>query len=105
MVQGRRRAIVSMIVAVAMFSGMDALLKLLSASYPPLEVAVLRGAASMPFMLLPVLLTGGWRTLKPQRFPMHLARGALAVVVLGGFIYAVRTLTLANAYAVFCPPP
>jgi drug/metabolite transporter (DMT)-like permease len=105
MLHGRLRAIVSMIAAVAVFSGMDALLKLLSASYPPLEVAVLRGAASMPFMLLPVILTGRWRTLKPQRFRMHLARGALAVVVLGGFIYAVRTLTLANAYAVFLSAP
>ena len=53
--QGRLRAIVSMIVAVAAFSGMDALLKMLSASYPTDEVAVLRGAASLPFMLLPVL--------------------------------------------------
>jgi drug/metabolite transporter (DMT)-like permease len=103
MVHGRLRAIVSMIAAVAVFSGMDALLKLLSATYPPLEVAVLRGAASMPFMLLPVILTGRWRTLRPQRFRMHLARGALAVVVLGGFIYAVRTL--ANAYAVFLSAP
>ena len=63
-----------MIAAVAVFSGMDALLKFLSANYPPLEVAVLRGAASMPFMLLPVLLSGRWRTLKPERFRMHLAR-------------------------------
>ena len=42
--QGRLRAIVSMLTAVAAFSGMDTLLKLLSASYPPMQVAVLRGA-------------------------------------------------------------
>ena len=36
---------------------------------------------------------------------MHLLRGALAVVVLGGFIYAVRALSLANAYAVFLSAP
>ena len=36
---------------------------------------------------------------------MHLLRGALAVVVLGGFIYAVRTLSLANVYAVFLSAP
>jgi len=44
------------------FSGMDALLKLLSAHYPPMEVTVLRGAASLPFMLLPLLVTGGGAT-------------------------------------------
>ena len=103
--QGRSRAIGLMIAAVAVFSVMDALLKLLSAHYPPLEVAVLRGGASLPFILLPVLITGRWRDLRPHRLAMHLLRGALAVVVLGGFIYAVRALSLANAYAVFLSAP
>jgi drug/metabolite transporter (DMT)-like permease len=102
---GRLRAIASMIVAVAAFSGMDALLKLLASSYPPMQVAVLRGAASLPFMLLPIALTGRWHLLKPRRLPMHLLRGALQVLVLGCFIYAVRRLTLANAYAVFLSAP
>ena len=56
--EARLRAIALMIAAVAVFSGMDALLKLLSAHYPPMEVTVLRGAASLPFMLLPLLVTG-----------------------------------------------
>lgn len=102
---GRFRAIVSMIAAVAVFSGMDALLKLLSGTYPPMQVAVLRGVAALPFLLLPILLSGRWHLLIPRRFPMHLARGALQVVVLGGFIYAVRSLSLANAYAVFLSAP
>ena len=102
---GRLRAIATMIAAVAAFSGMDALLKYLTASYPPLEVAVLRGLCALPFMLLPVLLRGRWRSLIPRRFGMHLLRGALAVLVLGGFIYAVRALSLANAYAVFLSAP
>jgi len=102
---GRLRAIISMLAAVAAFSGMDALLKFFAATYPPMEVAVLRGAAALPFLLVPVLLFGRWQDLKPQRFAMHLARGALAVLVLGTFIYAVRALSLANAYAVFLSAP
>ncbi|HTT43854.1 MAG TPA: DMT family transporter [Steroidobacteraceae bacterium] len=105
MVAGRFRAIISMIVAVAAFSGMDALLKILAADYPPFEVAVLRGTASLPFMLAPIALANRWRLLKPRRFPMHLLRGALQVLVLGGFIYAVRSLSLANTYAVFLSAP
>jgi drug/metabolite transporter (DMT)-like permease len=94
-----------MLVAVAAFSGMDALLKLFSQHYPPMEVAVLRGLASLPFMALPALMTGRYRDLKPNRFGMHALRGALMVVVLGGFIYAVRALSLANAYSIFLAAP
>jgi len=81
--QTRLRAIALMIAAVAVFSGMDALLKLLSAHYPPMEVAVLRGAASLPFMLLPLLVTGRWRDLRIRRFPMHLLRGLHEVPDIG----------------------
>jgi hypothetical protein len=41
----RLRAMATMIGAVAVFSGMDALLKFFSQYYPPMEVAVLRGLA------------------------------------------------------------
>ncbi len=94
-----------MIAAVAVFSCMDALLKLLSAYYPPLQVAVLRGAASLPFTLLPLVISGRLGELRARRWPMHLLRGVLTVVLLGSFIYAVRELSLANAYAVFLSAP
>ncbi|MGH8275709.1 MAG: DMT family transporter [Steroidobacteraceae bacterium] len=94
-----------MIAAVAVFSFMDGLLKFLSAHYPPMEVAALRGATSLPFTVAPVLIAGRLRDLKPRRWPMHLLRGVLTVVVLGGFIYAVRALSLANAYSVFLSAP
>jgi drug/metabolite transporter (DMT)-like permease len=70
-----------------------------------MQVAMLRGATSLPFTLLPVLLAGRVRDLVPRRWPMHLLRGMLSVVVIGGFIYAVRELSLANAYSVFLSAP
>ena len=94
-----------MMAAVAVFSFMDGVLKLLAAYYPPMQVAALRGATSLPFTLLPVLLGGRLRDLRPRRWPMHLLRGLLSVLVLGGFIYALRVLSLANAYAVFLSAP
>jgi drug/metabolite transporter (DMT)-like permease len=94
-----------MLVAVAVFSGMDALLKFFSQHYPPMEVAALRGMASLPFMVLPLLIMRRLRDLKPTRFAMHLFRGALMVAVLGGFIYAVRVLSLASAYSIFLSAP
>jgi len=94
-----------MLAAVAVFSFMDAILKLLSAHYPPMQVAALRGVTSLPFTLLPVLLGGRLQDLRPRRWRMHLLRGLLSVVVLGGFIYSVRVSSLANAYSVFLSAP
>lgn len=101
----RLRAIVSMLAAVAAFSAMDALLKVFSQHYPPMEVAVLRGLASLPFLVLPLVFTGRLGDLRPNRFGMHLLRGALMVGVLAGFIYAVKVLSLATAYSIFLSAP
>jgi drug/metabolite transporter (DMT)-like permease len=94
-----------MIAAVAVFSFMDGVLKFFAMRYPPMEVAALRGAASLPFTLAPVLIAGRLRDLVPRRWPMHVLRGILSVVVIGGFVYAVRSLSLANAYSVFLSAP
>ncbi len=99
------KAIALMLAAVAAFSGMDAQLKLLSQHYPPMEVVVLRGASSMPFMLLALIFLGRLRDLKPVRFGMHLLRAVLMLLVLIAFVYAVRVLSLANAYAIFLAAP
>lgn len=94
-----------MLVAVAAFAGMDATLKVFAQYYPPMQVSFLRGLASLPFMALPALLKGRYRELKPVRFGMHLLRGVLMFVMLVGFVYAVRTLTLANVYSIYMAEP
>ena len=99
------KAIAFMLIAVAAFTGMDTLLKLLSQYYPPMEVVVLRGASSMPFMLLPLIVMGRLSALKPVRIGMHMMRGVLMLLVLVAFVYAVRALSLADAYAIFLAAP
>jgi len=99
------RGIAFMLAAVAIFAVMDALLKVLTVRYPPLQVAALRGVASLPFIALPLLLTGRAATLMPRRPGMHLLRGLLMVVIMGGFLYAVRSLSLADAYSIFLTAP
>jgi drug/metabolite transporter (DMT)-like permease len=101
----RLRGIVAMLLAVAFFAGMDAVLKLFAANYPPLEVAALRGVASLPYLLLLFAYTGSWRELRPVRWGLHLGRGVLALIMLSGFIYAVSQLSLADAYAIFFVAP
>jgi drug/metabolite transporter (DMT)-like permease len=101
----RLRGIAAMLLAVGFFALMDTFLKLFSAHYPALEVSALRGAASIPFVVLSVALTGRLRSLKPVRWRLHLLRGVLAIVMLTTFIYSVRVLPLADAYSVFLAAP
>lgn len=99
------KGILSMLAAVAVFAVMDAVMKHLSQSYAPIQVTSLRGWASLPFILLAVAWTKSWRALKPVRWQLHIARGLLSVTMLCLFIYSVRTLSLASAYAIFlCGP-
>ena len=99
------KAIAFMVTAVAAFSGMDTLLKLLSEHYPPMQVVALRGAAAVPFMVLPLLVMGRLKALKPVRMGMHLLRALLQLFVLVTFVYAVRALSLADAYSIFLSAP
>jgi drug/metabolite transporter (DMT)-like permease len=84
---------------------MDALMKGLAGNYPALQVASLRGFASIPFVLLAVAVRGRWNRLRPVNVKLHLVRGVLAIVMLGGFIYALARLSMSDAYALFmCAP-
>ena len=99
------RGIIAMVVAVGFFSVMDALLKTLSAHYPAMQVAALRGWAALPLVVLYVL----WRREVPGllkvRWPLHLLRGVLNVAMLALFAYALKELALAEAYTLFFIAP
>jgi drug/metabolite transporter (DMT)-like permease len=94
-----------MLAAVALFAVMDASLKQLSASYPPLQVASMRAFASMPFLLGALVWTGSWRELRMRRPGLHLMRGLLGIAMLSTFVYAVSRMSIANTYALYlCGP-
>ncbi|MGO4263620.1 DMT family transporter [Lysobacter sp. TAB13] len=101
----QRRAIASMLIAVLMFSMMDALLKLLSEHYPPFQVATLRGLSSLPFVLTWALASVGLRSLLRVRWPLHLLRGVLGVGMMAAFVYGVNRLPLSTTYSVFFIAP
>ena len=101
----RLRGITSMLLSVGFFAGMDTLLKVLSKYYPALELGALRGAASLPIVFVATLLRGKIQDLRPVRWSLHLVRGVLAIIMLGSFIYALRLLPMADAYALFLAAP
>ncbi len=101
----RLRGVLLMLAAVGAFSVMDALMKQLSGRYPAIQIACLRGAASLPFVLLTYAWGGQLRALMPVRFGLHALRAMLAVLMLWGFLWALARASMADTYAVFmCAP-
>lgn len=94
------RGIVAMFACVAAFSCMDALLKVFAAHYPPLQVSAMRGAASLPFVLAPLLWSGRLAELRPRTLSLHLLRGLIGVAMLGTFVFALGKGSLTEVYAV-----
>jgi drug/metabolite transporter (DMT)-like permease len=88
----RLRGVLLMLAAAGVFSIMDAMMKQLSGRYPAIQIACLRGAASLPF----VLLTYAWT---------RELRALLAVFMLWGVLGALARASMADTYAVFmCSP-
>lgn len=100
-----RRSVWMMLAAVLMFALMDAGLKTLSARYPPLQVATLRGLSSLPLVLAWALWTVGARPLFRIRWSLHLLRGGLGIIMMGSFVYALKRLPLSTAYSIFFVAP
>lgn len=101
----RLRGIVAMLCAIAMFSGMDAFLKMLVQHYPPMQVSALRGLTATPFVLLSLLWQQRWDAVWPVRLHWHVLRAGIGVLMLAMFIYGVKSLSLTNAYAIFFVSP
>jgi drug/metabolite transporter (DMT)-like permease len=100
-----RHGIVMMLLAVGLLSIMDAGLKELAAAYPPFQVAALRAASSWPIVAVWVFTQMSPRELLRIRWPLHLLRGALGVMMLGAFAWSLRSLPLTTAYTLFFVAP
>lgn len=94
-----------MIVAVGVFAVMDALMKILAARYPPLQIACLRGASSLPFVFAAYAATGRLALLRPVRWWLHVLRALLAILMLTAWVWALARSSMADAYAVYMSAP
>ncbi|MCV0440962.1 MAG: DMT family transporter [Hydrogenophaga sp.] len=94
-----------MLAAVGFFALMDAVLKALSARYPVLQIAALRGLTALPLVLLYIAWRGAWHRIWQVRWPLHLLRGVLGILMLSLFTMGVRELPLSAAYTLFFIAP
>ena len=99
------RAAFTMLLAVAAFALMDAGLKHLAGHYPPMQVAALRGAASLPFILAWVAATGAFGTLWRVRWPLQVFRGLVSVAMIACFAYGLARMPMSTAYTIFFVAP
>jgi len=102
---GNLRSIVAMLIAVGAFSLMDAVLKTLIGTYPALQVAALRGLASLPLVCIYVVWRREVGLLLRVRWRLHLFRGVISIIMLTLFSFALRHLGLAEAYTIFFVAP
>ena len=97
--------IVAMVVAAALFTVMDAGMKLLAQHYSPMQVTALRSLASFPLVYLYVAWRSSFGAMLRVRWPLHMARGALAVVMLATFVYGLHQLPMTETYSIFYVAP
>jgi drug/metabolite transporter (DMT)-like permease len=103
--QDRLRGVTYMAAGVFVFSIMDSLMKRLTSHYGPLQISCLRSLSSWLFLLPPILWRRSWSSVRATNPSLHLFRGALGVGMLGGFVFAVHRLTLAQTYSMFLAAP
>ena len=98
------RGIASMLLAVAIFSCMDALIKWLSATYPTSEIVFFRSSfAFLP--LLPALLKGGRAALRTRRPLTQAGRAGLGLFSMFAFFYCFRLMPLADVFGIAFSAP
>ena len=97
--------IIAMVVAAALFTVMDAGMKLLSQHYSAMQVTALRSLASLPLVYAYVAWRSSFAAMLHVRWPLHLLRGALAIVMLVTFVIGLRHLPLTETYAIFYVAP
>jgi drug/metabolite transporter (DMT)-like permease len=98
------RGIASMLLAVAIFSCMDALIKWLSATYPTIEIVFFRSCfAFVP--LLAALLKGGRAALRTRRPLAQAGRAMVGLVSMVAFFYCFRIMPLADVFGIAFSAP
>jgi drug/metabolite transporter (DMT)-like permease len=99
------RGIIVMVCAAALFTLMDSGMKLLSAHYSPMQVTALRSLSSLPLVYAYVAWRSSFRAMLQVRWPLHLLRGVIAVIMLLTFVIGLQHLPLTETYSIFFVAP
>lgn len=98
--QSPLRGVALMMIAVALYSIMDALVKGLAQIYHPFQVAFFRGLFALVPIGVMIGLRGGVGQLATRRIGGHAVRSAFGIVALLSFFYAFGHMKLADVVAI-----
>lgn len=87
-----------MTAAIALFSAMTVLIRMLTADIPVHQIVFVRGVVSV-LLLVPWLASQGMQSLATRRFGLLMGRGVLTSIGLITWIYAIARIPLAEAVA------
>ncbi|HUX80012.1 MAG TPA: DMT family transporter [Alphaproteobacteria bacterium] len=99
------RGMAAMFLAVALYSINDALVKWMTSSFHPMQIMFCRSFFTWLPLLGIVLQKESWKSLKTDNKSYHALRAAIMALSLPCYIYAFKTLSLADAYAVAYTAP
>lgn len=94
-----------MVVGIASFAIMDAIIKWLTADYPVSQVVSLRSWFGLPFLFLIALHDGGLAGFKTRQPLAHVGRFFLVLVLSFGFFWALSQMKLIDAVAITFAAP
>lgn len=100
------RAILYLILGIAIFSVQDLILKLLSGTYPLHQMMVARSLTAVPLMLgLVYFFDGTFKTLISPAWPAMLLRGLMNFLAYGAYYLALASLPIATTVALYFTAP
>jgi drug/metabolite transporter (DMT)-like permease len=100
-----RRGILVALVAFAMFTVTDVVIKLLIGSYHTFQVAFFQALFSLLTMLVYTAWRGGLPRLRTRRLHLHLLRGVASIITVNSGYVAFAHLPIADAYAILFTTP
>jgi drug/metabolite transporter (DMT)-like permease len=93
------------VLAIALLSTMDAMVKALGARYPTLQIMFCRSLIGVLPLLWLIQVAGGWTTLVSRQPRLQLARVLVSFASLFGFFYLFPLMPLAELYAISFAAP
>ena len=97
--------IAMMLIGIASFAIMDAIIKWMTASYPVAQVVTLRSWFGLPFLFLLAVREGGLPAFRTSRPGVHLLRYGLVLGLSFSFFWALSQLKLVDAIAIAFAAP
>jgi drug/metabolite transporter (DMT)-like permease len=99
------RGIACFMISIALFAGMDVMIKTVAGSYPTLQIVFFRSLFALLPLSVAVARSGGLAGLRTRRPMGHVVRSAVGVGAMICFFHAFASMPLADVYAIVFAGP